>query len=290
MRQYTIGKFMNTSNDLPNQTQPKVTKMDMSMKVALLIGAGLLLFLFWFYPNLIRLSLYAGCFVCLGLFLPRQAGWNIRDRRAKKSKQSELQKWGFASRDREGPWINYIDYPLVRNESSANDKFFYSDWLVIDDGKIIVNPGTSEVNLESKTVSYDLTQPKAYAWDGCTPKRLFFWLALIGTPDWWHGEHTVQSITQQGQLVEKKVFWQLCMHASLVHDALYQYLDTIPLTKVQVDQLFHDMLIEAGMPSFMAKVYHWAVDKFGANDVYPDTAQPNSDFSNSDFKQLELTR
>jgi hypothetical protein len=275
----------NTSN-LIKQQQPAVTKMDMSMKVALLIGAALLIFLFWFYPNLIRLSLYAGCIVCLGLFLPRQAGWSIRARRAKKSKVAEQQKWGFASRDREGPWINYIDYPLVRNTSLANNKFFYSDWLAIDDGNIIVNPGTSEVNLESKTVSYDLTKHNTYACDGCTPKRLFFWLALIGTPDWWHGEHRIQALSEQGQLVEKKVFWQLCMHASLVHDALYQYIDTIPLTKIQVDQLFHDMLIEAGMPKLMATAYHCSVAKFGAKDVYPDEAQANSDFSNEDFKQL----
>lgn len=277
---------MSNTSYLTNKPQPAVTKMDMSMKLALLIGAALLLFLFWFYPNLIRLSLYAGCIVCLGLYLPRQAGWDIRERRAKKSKLAEQQKWGFASRDREGPWINYIDYPLVRQTSVVDNKCFYSDWLVITDGKVIVNPGSCEVNLESKTVSYDLTKPNAYAWDGCTPKRLFFWLGLIGTPDWWHGEHAIQAITEQGQLVEKKVFWQLCMHASLVHDALYQYLDTIPLTKVQVDQLFHDMLIEAGMPKLMAKAYHWSVDKFGANDVYPNDAQANSDFSCENFKQL----
>jgi hypothetical protein len=76
------------------------------------------------------------------------------------------------------------------------------------------------------------------------------------------------------------------MHASLVHDGLYQYLDNIPLTKIQVDQLFHDMLIEAGMPKFLAKAYHWSAVKFGGDDVYPDNAQANSDFSNDDFKQL----
>jgi hypothetical protein len=275
-----------SNTHLDNKPQPAVKKLDMSLKIALLIGVVLLLFLFWFYPNLIRLSLYAGCMLCLGLFLPRQAGWNIRERRAKNSKQAEYQKWGFASRDREGPWINYIDYPLVRQTSLADNKSFYSDWLVIDNGMVIVNQGTCEVNLESKKVSYDLTKPNAYAWDGCTPKRLFFWLALIGTPDWWHGEHKIQAITEQGELVDKKIFWQLCMHASLFHDALYQYLDNIPLSKIQVDQLFHDMLIEAGMPKLLAKAYHWSVDKFGADDVYPNDTQANSDFSSDDFKQL----
>jgi hypothetical protein len=280
---------MNATNSEINPQHPPVKKIDMSMKIALFVGVVLVAFLFWFYPNLIRLSLYTGIVVCLGLFLPRQAGWNIRQRRAKKSKECELEKWGFSSRDREGPWINYIDYPLVRQTSLAGDMFFYSDWLVIDDGKVIVNPGTATVNIATKQVCYDFSQPNAYAWDGCTPKRWFFWLALIGTPDWWHGEHKIQAITEQGELVDKKVFWQLCMHASLVHDALYQYLDNIPLTKIQVDQLFYDMLIEAGMPKLMAKAYHWSVDKFGANDVYPDAAQANSEFCCDDFSPLTPT-
>lgn len=277
---------MSNTNQLKNKQQPVVTKIDMFMKVALCVGVTLMLFLFWFYPHFIRLSFYVGCFVCLGLFLPRQAGWNIRHDRAEKSKQAELQKWEFASRDREGPWINYIDYPLVRETPLTANKFFYSDWLVIENNKIIVNPGTSEVNLANKTVSYNLSQPKAYAWDGCTPKRLFFWVALIGTPDLWHSEQNIQAINNQGELVNKKVFWQLCMHASLVHDALYQYLHIIPLSKIEVDQLFYDMLLEAGMPKLLAQLYHFSVQKFGANDVLPDNAQISSDISCVSFKQL----
>jgi hypothetical protein len=46
------------------------------------------------------------------------------------------------------------------------------------------------------------------------------------------------------------------MHASLVHDALYQYLDNIPLSKNEVDQLFYQMLLEAGMPKIIAIGYH----------------------------------
>jgi hypothetical protein len=276
-------------NNLSNKLPPAVTKIDMSMKIALLVGLIILLFLFWLNPNLVRLSLYAGCIVCSGLFLPRQAGWNIRELRAKQSKQTEQKKWGFASRDREGPWINYIDYPLVRQTSLANNKCFYSDWLVVENGKVIVNPGTSEVDLINKTVSYDLTQPNAYAWDGCTPKRLFFWVALIGTPDWWHGEHKIQAINEQGELVDKKVFWQLCMHASLIHDALYQYLDNIPLSKIAVDQLFYDMLLEAGMPKLLARVYYFVVQKFGASDVLPNDVSLNSDLKCETFKQLITT-
>ena len=76
------------------------------------------------------------------------------------------------------------------------------------------------------------------------------------------------------------------MHASLVHDALYQYLNNIPLSKIEVDQLFHDMLIEAGMPKLMAMTYHFLVIKFGASDVLPDDASGNSDFTCADFKHL----
>ncbi len=105
---------INNVNNLNNTPQPVVKKIDMSLKLALLVGVILLLFLFWFFPSLVKASLYAGAIICLGLFLPRQAGWDIRERRASESKQVEQQKWGFSSRDREGPWINYIDYPLVR--------------------------------------------------------------------------------------------------------------------------------------------------------------------------------
>ena len=66
--------------------QPAVIKLDISIKIALLMGIMLLLFLLWFYPSLVLFSSYLGCIVCLGLFLLRQAGWNIRERRTKKSK------------------------------------------------------------------------------------------------------------------------------------------------------------------------------------------------------------
>jgi len=64
---------------------------------------------------------------------------------------------------------------------------------------------------------------QGYAWDGCTPKRSLLNLAIIGVPD--------------GH-VDYRTGLPYTYHASLVHDALYQYLDTIPVTKSQVDQLF----------------------------------------------------
>jgi hypothetical protein len=76
------------------------------------------------------------------------------------------------------------------------------------------------------------------------------------------------------------------MHASLVHDALYQYLDNIPLSKIEVDHLFYQMLLEAVMPGLLAKIYHFSVHKLGASDVLYDNAQVSSDINCETFKQL----
>jgi hypothetical protein len=76
------------------------------------------------------------------------------------------------------------------------------------------------------------------------------------------------------------------MHASLVHDALYQYLVNIPLSKIEVEQLFHDILLEAGMPKLFARDFHLSVQKLGASDVHQDDASVNSDFTCRNFKHL----
>jgi hypothetical protein len=54
-------------------------------------------------------------------------------------------KWGLAGPDREGPWVNYIDSLPVRQTPLV-------------DNKVIVNPGSSEVDLTNKTVNYELSQ------------------------------------------------------------------------------------------------------------------------------------
>ena len=76
------------------------------------------------------------------------------------------------------------------------------------------------------------------------------------------------------------------MHASLVHDALYQYQDNIPISKKDVDQLFHQMLIEAGTPILLGKCYYFAVKRFGANDVALAKVKTNSKFNCLNFKHL----
>jgi len=89
-----------------------------------------------------------------------------------------------------------------------------------------------------------VTIPKGYSWDGCSPK--FVWKDLIlGTPDG----------TNRGDGLPATY------HASMVHDALYQYKSTVPVTRKQADQLFYEMLKERGF--YWAKIYYIAVRAFG---------------------------
>jgi hypothetical protein len=204
--------------------------------------------------------------VYLGVLLPRWVGRGERQRRAEATRQATLAKWGFAQRDHSGPWLNYIDRPFVRHCPEFAGRRFYGEWLVLHDGWLIVNPGRSQVDLHSREVRYDVTCPGTYAWDGCTPKVPFYWLAIIGVPDWWEKHHRVRQL-HNGDLSETEVFWPLTHPASLVHDALYQYLNAAPVAKHEADLLFLHMLYEAGMLRPVAFVYYLAVRLFGAPEV-----------------------
>ena len=252
---------------------------DISFGTATFLGIFIVLSLYFVSPNFIPMSLLFGVFVLLGLGLPRWQGKEERAKRAMIAKEKEQEKWGFHSRDREGPWLNYIDYPLIKASQFAEDKQFYSEWLIIHNGLIIVNPGLSSVTLDDNTVDYDFSVKRAYAWDGCTPKRWFFWLALIGTPDWAQKIETIRTIDDKTPCKKKELFWQQAHHASLIHDALYQYLDSIPIPKKNVDNLFHEMLIESGFSGIMAKIYHLAVRYLGARDVGENDPKKNSELA-----------
>lgn len=195
----------------------------------------------------------------LGFVLPKAWGYGARRRHAEKWKTDELVKWGFHSRDRQGPMINYVYYPVCHKAAIANGKRFYSEWLVIHDGYIIVNPGESIVYRREKMVAYDFGARKTYAWDGCTPKWFFWWFVVFGTPDWVYQARNVRSVGTDGRVVDKPVVWQLAHHASLVHDALCQYIDHIPLSRNEVNVLFREMLREAGMWRPMAWIYYAGV-------------------------------
>jgi len=230
------------------------------------IGLALLGLAAWLRPQLVAPLLWAGIPVYLGVLLPRWVGRRERLRRAAAAQAASLAKWGFASRDHAGPWLNYIDQPFLRRCPEFAGRYFYAEWLVIHDGLLIVNPGQSTVDAERRQVHYDFARPTTYAWDGCTPKVPFYWLAIIGIPDWWEKPHRMLQL-RGGAICAAEVFWPLAHPASLVHDALYQYLDAAPVAKHEADLLFYRMLREAGMLRPLAFAYYLAVRLFGAPEV-----------------------
>ena len=76
-----------------------------------------------------------------------------------------------------------------------------------------------------------VTVPAPYAWDGCSPKVCVFDLN-VGTPDGVIDSHTKRPKTY---------------YASLVHDAMYQFLlDGLPFKRAQVDGCFRRLMAETG--------------------------------------------
>lgn len=88
-----------------------------------------------------------------------------------------------------------------------------------------------------------ITISRGYAWDGCSPTCCFLDLGYLGTPD-----GTVSSESK-----EPKTYY-----ASLVHDALYQFLDhpDMPFTRQVADTLFYDVLGESG---FKLRIIYFCV-------------------------------
>ncbi len=233
----------------------------------------------------------------LGFVLPRKVGQKTGIERAKSYQKYESGKWTFHSIDRAGPWVNYIVGPVVVDTRKADiealpaDLTFYSEWLAIENSHVIVNPGESTVDKEANTVSYDLSARRTYVWDGCTPKVWFYWFLLIGTPDWYKATYNITTIsydkeTKVATLFDKSVFWQLAHKASFVHDAFYQYLDSVPVEKKYVDRLFESMLIESGMPWLLAKIYYFAVRLGGGRGTKQARLAEKSPFTCDSFQQL----
>lgn len=114
---------------------------------------------------------------------------------------------------------------IVVRQGLITGSSFRSKWLEIEpDGTLII-----------------YANENGYAWDGCSPKFLFMDL-LIGTPD--------------GALLEKTrvpITW----FASLVHDSIYQYKKTVPVTRKEADRLFYLMLKDEGFK--LARVYYFFV-------------------------------
>ena len=87
-----------------------------------------------------------------------------------------------------------------------------------------------------------------YAWDGCTPKWSFLNLVIVGVPDGHVDHRTTKPYTY---------------YASLVHDVLYQYLDSVPVQKTEIDRLFLKMLGDFKL----RKLYYMSVKLFGGRGV-----------------------
>lgn len=90
-----------------------------------------------------------------------------------------------------------------------------------------------------------LTIPAGYSWDGCTPKFKIFG-RVIGVPDGPKDPETGQPQTY---------------YASLVHDALYQFIGLHGISRADIDLIFLDMLTAAGFKQ--ARLYYRAVQLFG---------------------------
>jgi hypothetical protein len=132
----------------------------------------------------------------------------------------------FVSQDRRSVWIFKITEDYVYR-SPLKGHYFRAKWLKVDrDGTITI--------------------PKDYAWDGCTPKFSILDLSIVGTPD---------GIVDVGTGKPKTY------HASLVHDALYQYLRWHDISRKDADGLFLLMMQEREF--FPARVYHAGVRLFG---------------------------
>ena len=87
---------------------------------------------------------------------------------------------------------------------------------------------------------------RGYAWNGCSPKFCFFDL-LLGTPD---------------GVVDARTGRPKTYYASLVHDALYQFVpDGLPASRRDADRCFLALLAESGFrPRW---IYYAAVRVFG---------------------------
>jgi hypothetical protein len=122
-------------------------------------------------------------------------------------------------------------YRLERNYSWESGLTVAKDMVCLDD------QGKVRLVIE---VGGRLTVTSGYAWNGCSPKVCMLDI-LVGTPD-----GAVYAPTGR-----PKTYF-----ASMVHDALYQFLDAgSPITRAQADGCFFRLMEES---EFALRYVYWA--------------------------------
>ncbi len=136
-----------------------------------------------------------------------------------------------------GQYVAKWIYRLSRNYWWKSSYTLDRDWAFQD------KKGHTRLLL---TTDGTITVTRGYSWDGCTPK--FYVLDLVfGTPD---------------GVVDTRSGHPKTYHASLIHDALYQFLpEGLPLSRAQADRCFLELMTETNFA--LRYVYYAAVRLFG---------------------------
>jgi hypothetical protein len=135
----------------------------------------------------------------------------------------------------ENSWRYALSYDYGMHSRHLRGVRFGNEWLIIKDGDLVIKAG--------------------YAWDGCSPCVSILGLFYAGPPD-------------GAQLVGNPATY----HASLVHDALCQFRDEVPISKAISVAVFRELLDEARFP--LARVYATAVALFGPQMFLLDSSLP----------------
>lgn len=134
-------------------------------------------------------------------------------------------------------WIFLLEQNYTYNLSRHLAADWHEGWAFVDRNgqrRLEIHPNGDAVVLDG------------YAWDGCTPK---FSVAdiVFGTPDGIPSEVTKKPKTY---------------YASLLHDALYQFLDAdLPLSRKQADAVFMEIMRRDRFAPLW--IYFYAVRAFG---------------------------
>ena len=95
----------------------------------------------WFVPLLVAVVAIQWC---------KRRRTAVQSRHAQQALDGHSSRWGFLPKDRNRNWVAFLDRPFVRRSDIAKDKFFYSDWLVIHDGLIVVANHTGAIDREQR--------------------------------------------------------------------------------------------------------------------------------------------